>query len=40
MNLTPLIRRYYVEVQEMDMYRPSSDLKRLKLALNEQWQLS
>lgn len=40
LELDPVIRLYYVEVQEMDMQTPTSDLRRLKLALREQWQLS
>ena len=39
LELDPVIRLYYVEVEPMDMYRPASDLRRLKIALREQWQL-
>ena len=40
LELDPVIRLYYVEVEPMDMYRPNSDLRRLKIALEEQWSLS
>jgi uncharacterized 2Fe-2S/4Fe-4S cluster protein (DUF4445 family) len=40
LELDPIIHLYYVEVAEMDMYRPNSDLRRLKIALREQWQLT
>jgi uncharacterized 2Fe-2S/4Fe-4S cluster protein (DUF4445 family) len=40
LELDPVIHLYYVEVAEMDMYRPNSDLRRLKMALAEQWQLT
>ena len=39
LDLDPIVRLYYVEVQPMDMYHPTSDLRRLKLALKEQWGL-
>ena len=38
-EIDPVVHLYYVEVTEMDMYRPNSDLRRLKIALREQWQL-
>lgn len=38
-TLDPSVRLYYVEVQEPDMHDPSGDLKRLKKALHEEWQL-
>jgi uncharacterized 2Fe-2S/4Fe-4S cluster protein (DUF4445 family) len=40
LELDPIVHLYYVEVSEMDMYRPNSDLRRLKIALREQWQLT
>jgi uncharacterized 2Fe-2S/4Fe-4S cluster protein (DUF4445 family) len=38
-EIDPVVHLYYAEVQEMDMYRPNSDLRRLKIALKEQWNL-
>lgn len=38
-NLDPVIRMYYVEVQEPNMYDPSGDLQRLKDALEFEWRL-
>ena len=38
-NLDPVIRMYYVEVQEPNMYDPSGDLQRLKDALEFDWRL-
>ena len=38
-NLNPVIRMYYVEVQEPNMYDPSGDLQRLKDALEFEWRL-
>ena len=38
-NLDPIIRMYYVEVQEPNMYDPSGDLQRLKDALEFDWRL-
>ena len=38
-NLNPVIRMYYVEVQEPNMYDPSGDLQRLKDALEYDWRL-
>jgi uncharacterized 2Fe-2S/4Fe-4S cluster protein (DUF4445 family) len=40
LELDPIVHLYYVEVAEMNMYNPNSDLRRLKLALKEQWQLT
>jgi uncharacterized 2Fe-2S/4Fe-4S cluster protein (DUF4445 family) len=40
LELDPIVHLYYVEVTEMDMYNPNSDLRRLKIALREQWQLT
>jgi uncharacterized 2Fe-2S/4Fe-4S cluster protein (DUF4445 family) len=40
LELDPIVHLYYVEVSEMDMYNPNSDLRRLKIALREQWQLT
>ncbi len=38
-DLDPVIRMYYVEVQEPNMYDPSGDLQRLKDALEFEWRL-
>ena len=38
-KMNPSTKLYYVEVQEPDMHDPSGDLERLRMALNEQWQL-
>jgi len=38
-DLNPVIRMYYVEVQEPNMYDPSGDLQRLKDALEFDWRL-
>ncbi len=37
--MNPSTKLYYVEVQEPDMHNPTGDLERLRIALNEQWQL-
>ena len=37
--LDPIVRLYYVEVVEMDMHYPESDIVRLNRALREQWAL-
>ena len=37
--MNPSTKLYYVEVQEPDMHDPTGDLERLRIALNEQWQL-
>ncbi len=41
-NITvdPAVRLYVVDVQEPDMHDPSGDLRRLKIALESEWQLS
>ncbi|MGI9492623.1 MAG: ASKHA domain-containing protein [Geminicoccaceae bacterium] len=39
-ELDPVVKLYYVEVDEPDMYKQASDLKRLEQALEEQWQLT
>jgi uncharacterized 2Fe-2S/4Fe-4S cluster protein (DUF4445 family) len=39
-ELDPLVRLHYVEVQEPDMHDPSGDLRRLEDALEFEWQLS
>ena len=38
-NLDPVIRMHYVEVQEPNMYDPSGDLQRIKDALEFEWRL-
>ncbi len=39
-NIDPVIRIYYVEVQEPNMHDPSGDLQRLKEALEFEWRLT
>ncbi len=39
-KLDPVIRLYYVEVEQPDMEHPSGDLERLLKALSEQWGLA
>ncbi|MHA7878433.1 MAG: ASKHA domain-containing protein [Saccharospirillum sp.] len=39
-QLDPVLRLYYVEVQPPDMHVPSSDLRRLKEALDFHWRLT
>ena len=39
-NIDPVIRVYYVEVQEPNMHDPSGDLQRLKEALEFEWRLT
>jgi uncharacterized 2Fe-2S/4Fe-4S cluster protein (DUF4445 family) len=39
-DIDPVVRLHYVEVPEPDMHEPSSDLRRLQLALSEQWGLA
>ena len=39
-HLDPLIRLYFVEVQEPDMHDPSGDLRRLEDALEFEWSLT
>jgi uncharacterized 2Fe-2S/4Fe-4S cluster protein (DUF4445 family) len=36
-EVDPVVRLYYVEVEEPDMHDPSSDLRRLQAALAAQW---
>ncbi|GHE95043.1 drug:proton antiporter [Aliiroseovarius zhejiangensis] len=38
-TLDPLVKLFYVAVEEPDMHEPSGDLERLVLALKEQWDL-
>ena len=38
-ELDPVIRLYFVEVDEADMHSPEGDLQRLLRALEEEWQL-
>jgi len=39
-ELNPLVRLYYVDVQEPDMHTPSGDLQRLQTALEYEWNLT
>lgn len=39
-ELDPLVRLHYVHVEEPDMHSPTGDVQRLKLALEQEWQLS
>ncbi|MCE9684427.1 ASKHA domain-containing protein [Halomonas alkalisoli] len=39
-ELDPIVRLYYVEVQEPNMHLPASDLRRLKDALAYEWHLN
>lgn len=39
-QLDPVVRLYYVDVQEPDMHDPSSDLRRLQEALEFEWRLT
>ncbi|WP_425450247.1 ASKHA domain-containing protein [Virgifigura deserti] len=39
-ELDPVVRLHYVEVQEPDMHDPRGDLQRLEQALEEQWNLT
>jgi uncharacterized 2Fe-2S/4Fe-4S cluster protein (DUF4445 family) len=36
-DIDPVVRLHYVEVREPDMHDPSSDFRRLQMALAEQW---
>ncbi len=36
-ELDPATKLYYIEVEEPDMHKPSSDLERVYLALKDQW---
>ena len=38
-TLDPVVKLYYVEVEEPDMHEPSGDLERLVTALEEQWEI-
>ena len=38
-ELDPVLRLHYVEVEQPDMQQPSGDLERLRRALREQWAL-
>ncbi|HEY7747079.1 MAG TPA: 2Fe-2S iron-sulfur cluster-binding protein, partial [Aestuariivirgaceae bacterium] len=38
-EVNPVIRLYYLEVEQPDMHKPSSDLERVYRALSEQWQV-
>ena len=38
-DVHPVTRLYYLEVEEPDMHKPSSDLERVYRALSEQWQI-
>lgn len=38
-TMNPSTKLFYVEVQEPDMHDPSGDLERLRMALQDQWQL-
>jgi len=39
-KLNPVTRLYYIEVEEPDMHKASSDLERILTALEEQWDVS
>src|SRR5436305_209695 len=39
-DIDPVVRLHYVEVAEPDMHDPSSDLRRLQNALNQQWNMA
>lgn len=39
-ELDPIVRLYFVEVQQPDMQVPAADLRRLKDALSHEWRLS
>ena len=36
-EIHPIVRLHYIEVEEPDMYKPSSDLERVYRALAQQW---
>ncbi len=40
LELDPIVRLHYVEVQEPDLHFPASDLRRLKDALDFDWRLT
>ena len=39
-ELDPIVRLHFVEVEEPDMHSPTGDVQRLKLALEKEWQLT
>ena len=39
-ELDPLVRLHFVQVEEPDMHSPTGDVQRLKLALEKEWQLT
>ena len=39
-EINPVTRLHYIEVEEPDMHKPSSDLERVYRALAEQWSIS
>ncbi len=38
-ELDPVVRLHFVQVEEPDMHSPTGDVQRLKLALEKEWQL-
>ena len=39
-ELDPLVRLHFVQVEEPDMHSPTGDLQRIKSALEKEWQLT
>ena len=39
-DMDPATRLYFIEVEEPDMHKPSSDLERVYRALAEQWEVT
>ena len=39
-EINPVVRLYYVEVEEPDLASPTSDLGRLREALEREWELT
>ncbi len=39
-ELDPVVRLHFVQVEEPDMHSPTGDVQRLKLALEKEWQLT
>lgn len=39
-ELDPIVRLHFVQVEEPDMHSPTGDVQRLKLALKKEWQLT
>ncbi len=39
-DLDPVVTLHYIQVDEPNMYRQASDLRRVQLALQEQWRIS